>query len=80
LERLLGFGTETDSLSVESENLCPRLKELRLDFGWRLSTLSASKAWLIDRLKTRRGAGILPPMSICVSWKGEGTYVLFTGE
>jgi len=79
LERLFEIGTETDSGS-ENVVLCPRLSELRLDFGWKFSDRSPSKDWIVDRLKARREAGITPPLSIYTGWKGEGTYVLLTGE
>jgi hypothetical protein len=78
LEKLVGFRTETDI--TEHESLCPRLSELRLGFGWTLSAPSTSKQWLVERLKARRDAGAMPPLSIYVGWKGEGTYVLLTGD
>jgi hypothetical protein len=78
LEKVVGFRTQTDS--TEHESLCPRLSELRLDFGWTLSAPSTSKQWLVERLKARRDSGTMSPLSIYVGWKGEGTYVLLTGD
>jgi hypothetical protein len=75
LEKLIGFRTET-----KHESLCPRLFELRLDLGWTLSASLTSKQWLVERLKARRDAGAMPPLSIYVGWKGEGAYVLLTGD
>jgi hypothetical protein len=80
LEKLLGFRTETDLRFGENENLCTRLSELRLDFGWEFSEPSASKEWLIDRLKARRVAGRMPSLSIYATWKGEEANVLLTGD
>jgi hypothetical protein len=80
VEKLVRLGVQADSSPTENENLCPRLSELRLDFGWKLSASSTSMKWLVDRVKARRDAGITPPLSIYAGWKGEGTYVLLTGE
>jgi hypothetical protein len=76
LARLLRFKTETHLNSPESETLCPRMSELRLDFGWELSEPSESRQWLLDALKSRRADAFMAPLSLYVSWKGEGTYVL----
>jgi hypothetical protein len=78
LESLVGLGT--DSRSVEDGNLCPRLSELRLDFGWEISDLPASKEWLLNRLKAGKESDSAVPLSIYASWKGEGTYVLLKGD
>jgi hypothetical protein len=80
LERLAGFGAESESKPETNAHLCPRLSELRLDFGWGLSESSASKDWLLDRLKRRKEAGLMAPLSIYATWRWERTYVLLTGD
>jgi len=80
LERLAVLGAETDSRFTENVTLCPRLSELRLDFGWNLSEPSASKQWLLNKLQARGEFGMTLPLSIYVGWKGEGTYALLTGD
>jgi hypothetical protein len=80
LGRLAGFSNENDAHPAENEILCPRLSELRLDFGWKRSDPQASKEWLLDALKSRKGAGFVRPLSIYAGWKGEGTYVLLMGS
>jgi hypothetical protein len=79
LERLFGFGPDVNPQSVGVEGLCPRLSELRLDFHWEFSEPSASKDWLLDALKARKNVDFMEPLSIFVSWKGEGRYVLPKG-
>jgi hypothetical protein len=74
LESLVTPGTEDNSRFI------PRLSELRLNFDWKPSQSSAAKEWLLDRLKARRESGVTLPLSIYVGWKGEGTYVLLTGD
>jgi hypothetical protein len=80
LERLVGFGAESELKPVNNVHLCPRLSELRLDFGWGLSESSASKEWLLEWPKRRRAAGLLTHLSIYVMWRWERTYVLLTDD
>jgi hypothetical protein len=77
LEKLAVFKTQTGSPSKDME-LCPMLSALTLDFRWAFSDSSDSKEWILDRLKARREAGIMPQLSIYACWKGEGTYVHLT--
>jgi hypothetical protein len=79
-EKLVGFGPPANSQYVENERLCPKLSELRLNLGWEFSELSASMEWLPYALRARREAGLMSSLSIYVGWKGEETYVLFTGS
>jgi hypothetical protein len=80
LEKLVGIRAKSKRRRVKNAHLCPRLSELRLDFGWGLSESSASKHWLLDRLKRRNEAGLMAPLSIYAMWKWERTYVLLTGD
>jgi hypothetical protein len=78
LRRLFGFQTETGSKA--DDFLCPWLAELKLDVGWEFTEPSPEKEWILDKLKSRKEAGLMPHLSVYVGWKGEGTYVLLTGD
>jgi hypothetical protein len=78
LGRLLRFKTETGS--QVDDFLCPWLAELYLDFGWKFTEPSPEKEWILEKLKSRREAGLTPLLSVYAGWEGEGTYVLLTGD
>jgi hypothetical protein len=78
LGRLVGFNTETGSEA--DDFFCPWLAELKLDLRWEFTEPSPEKEWILDNLKPKEEAGLKTHLSVYVGWKGEGTYVLLTGD